>query len=56
MFYTQVVIWGLGAIIAILALSSCALWLAWHVYKEAVGWPTIVKAMKMYHTAQKGQD
>lgn len=55
MFYTHAVIWCLGAIVAILALSACALWLAWHVYKEAIGWPTIVKAMKLYRAAQEGK-
>lgn len=55
MFYTHAVIWCLGAIVAILALSACALLLAWHVYKDAIGWPTIVKAMKMYRAAQEGK-
>lgn len=56
MFYTHAIIWGLGAIVAILALSTCALWLAWRIYKEINGWPTIIKAMKMYHTAQKDKE
>lgn len=55
MFYTNAVIWVLGALVVVLLLLVGTLRLAWFLYKELVGWPTIVKAMKMYR-ATNSQD
>lgn len=42
MFYTNAVIWVLGALVAILLLLACVSRLTWFVYQELVGWPTTV--------------
>ena len=51
MFYTNAVIWVLGALVAVLLLLSGVFRLTWFVYQEIVGWSTVVKAMKMYRAA-----
>lgn len=55
MFYTHAVVWALGALLAIIALLTAIQALAWRLYKDVVGWPTIAKAMKHYHAAQRTQ-
>ena len=53
MFYTNAAIWVLGALVVVLLLLVGTLRLAWFLYKELVGWPTIVKAMKMYRATNE---
>ena len=57
MFYTNAAILVLGALVVVLLLLACVSRLTWFVYQGLVGWPTIVKAMKMYRaTNEQEQD
>lgn len=47
--------WVLGAILTTLALILGVQAAAWKAYKEIVGWPTIVKALRAYHDSQRGE-
>ena len=56
-FYTNLLIWGLGAGLAILLLLTAMHHVAWWLYGELVGWPTIAKAMRLYRASEAtGED
>lgn len=50
-----VLMWVLGAILATLLLILGVQAAAWKAYKEFVGWPTIVKAIRAYNKEQRGE-
>lgn len=52
MFYTNALIWLIGALLLIVLLGHAVQFLAWRLYRDVVGWPTIGKALRMYHAAQ----
>ena len=48
--YWVVGLWVIGAMVATLALLLALKMLAWKLYREMVGWPLILKAMREYHS------
>ena len=47
--------WVLGATIWTLAALHIIQWLAWRVFRELVGWPTLLKILKEHRRRNEGE-
>lgn len=43
----------IGGCVVVLALMMLACRMAWFLYQEVVGWPRIVKALKMLNASER---
>lgn len=55
-YWWTVAMWVLGATVWTLAAMLAITWMLWKLVREIVGWPTIIKALRMYRKQGASND
>ena len=55
-YWWTVAMWVLGATVWTLAALLAISWMSWKLVREIVGWPTLIKALRMYRKQGANHD